>query len=329
MRQLELFAGYPTAPTTQPAAPESEPPIELPDVLPGQVGLFEPRSLLLGRARAAVAQAELDEACATFETLRGRCPDDVAIAREALETRSLRDRLARIEAPRARRREHALLAFANELAMSAEPRASLRRRLLTRIAAEIRRQHGDEGELEGKLAGEYLLDAGEIEVAQASLAQAFAVRRDARSLFRLADATLLLGYVGAARRSYLEALLHDPFDPALGTVRDEEVRALPARAHYELEIEDEPEAWSAPAGILEGVFPRLSPAEVQAVLPPPDGLAPGRRRALEGARAFVEALAVSGSAHGGAAIEIRRTMKRLSPQLFRLYMDRVVRGSAS
>jgi hypothetical protein len=64
-------------------------------------------------------------------------------------------------------------------------------------------------------------------------------------------------------------------------------------------------------------------------LPLPDGLAPGRRRALESARAFVEALRVSGSAHGDAAIENRRAMKRLSPQLFRLYMDRVVRASAS
>jgi tetratricopeptide (TPR) repeat protein len=283
MRQLDLFADYPTAPTQGPAPP-AEPQIDLPDELPGQASLFDPRSLLLARARAAIARAELDEACAHFETLRERCPDDVGIAREALETRSLRVRLSRIEAPRTQQRDHALLAFANELAMSNEPRASLRRRLLTRVAAEIRRQHGDGGELEGKLAGEYLLDAGEIEDAKASLAQAFAVRRDARSLFRLADATLLLGYVGAARRSYLHALLHDPFDPALGTVRDEEVRALPARARYALEIEDEPQAWSAPAGILEGVFPRLSRGEAP-VLPPSDGLAPARRRALESARA--------------------------------------------
>jgi tetratricopeptide (TPR) repeat protein len=324
MRQLDLFAGYPTAPTQSPA-PETQPQIDLPDDPTGQVSLFDPRSLLLVRARAAVARAELDEACAHFETLRERCPDDVGVAREALETHSLRVRLARIEAPHTQQRGRALLAFANELAMSNEPRASLRRRLFTRVAAEIRRQYGDDGELEGKLAGEYLLDAGEIEQAQVSLAQAFAVRRDARSLFRLADATLLLGDLGAARRSYLHALLHDPFDPALFTVRDEEVQALPARAHYELEIEDEPEAWSAPTGILEGVFPRLLRGETP-VLPPSDGLAPARRRALEGARAFVEALAASGSAHGDAAIEIRRTMKRLSPQLFRLYMNRVVRG---
>jgi tetratricopeptide (TPR) repeat protein len=325
MQQLDLFAAHPAAP---PPSPDCEDPPELgiPDVLPGQVGLFEPRSLHLGRARAAVARGELDEACRELDALRARCPDDAGIARESLEIHALHERLARIEAPRARQRARALLGLADELARAPEPRASLRRRILAWAAAEIRRQHGDAHELDGRLPGEVLVEAGDLEDAAASLNAAFAIRRDARALFPLADVTFLLAEVATARRFYLHALLLDPFDPALRAARDEGVRALPGVVRYELEIDDEPEAWSAPAGILQGLLPPPVPDDMPAAPPPPNALPPGRREALIRARAFVEALAVAGGARGDAVIELRRTMKRLSPELFNLYMDRVVRS---
>jgi hypothetical protein len=215
--------------------------------------------------------------------------------------------------------------LANELARAAEPRASLRWRLLARVAAEIRRQNGDAGELDGRLAGEYLLDAGDLHDAHASLAAAFAATGQVGALFPLADATLLLGDGAAARRMYLQALLLDPFHPALRRVRDEEVLALPETVRNEIEIEDEPEAWAAPTGILLGVLPRGT-AEEGAALPSPEMLSHARGEALTRARAFVDALATAGTAQGEAAVDLRRTMKRLSPQLFGLYMDRWVRS---
>jgi tetratricopeptide (TPR) repeat protein len=328
MRQLDLFADHPTTPVAPTPSPEPEPPapLDLPDVLPGQVGLFEPRSLLLGRARAAVARGQLDEACRELDTLRARCPDDAAVAREALEIGTLRERLARIDGPRVRQRARALVALASELARAPEPRASLRRHLLARAGAEIRRQHGDTGELDGRLAGEYLLEAGDLEGAQASFAAAFAADHLARPLFLLADATWLLGDVATARRLYLQALILDPFDPALPRVRDDDVRSLPQTVRLEVEIDDEAEAWSAPAGILLGVLPRPALEEAPVVPPPLEAPPPRRQEALVRARAFVEALVAIGAARGEAVIELRRTMKRLSPQLFELYMDRMVRS---
>ncbi len=328
MRQLDLFGGHPS--TLAAATPSSEPaqprPLDFPDVLPGQVGLFEPRSLLLGRARAAVARGQLDEACGALDALLVRCPADAAIAREALETRTLHERLVRIEGPRVKQRARALLELANELERAPEPRASLRLRLLARIGAEIQARHGDGGELDGRLAGEYLLDGGDLASAQASFAAAFAAEQKARALFLLADATRLLGDVAAARRLYLHALLLDPFNPALRMVRDDDVRALPDVVRFEVEIEEEPEAWAAPAGVLQGVLPRPVPEELPALPPPAAALSPARRDTLTRARGFVEALAAAGGARGEAVIELRRTMKRLSPALFAVYMDRVVRS---
>ena len=328
MRQLDLFAGVPSSPAP-PAAPvpEEAPPAVAPDVLPGQVGLFDPRSTLLGRARAAVAEARLDDACAAVDALIERCPGDAAVSREAAEIRALRERLARIDAPRAHHRGAALLAMARDLGERApEPQASLRRRLLARIAGEIRRQHGDGGELDGKLAGEYLFEAGELEAAQASLASAAALRREARPLYLLADVTFVRGEVHAARRLYLDALLLDPFEPALRDARDEGVRALPGVVRYQIEIDDEPEAWSAPAGVLTGLLPRPAPEEVHPLPPPPEALSPPRRDALGRARAFVAALATSGTT---PTIELRRTLKGLSPQLFGAYMEWCVRRRAT
>jgi hypothetical protein len=108
MRQLDLFAGHASPADGRIPAPEPEPswPLDMPGALPGQVGLFEPRSLLLGHARAALAQGQLNEACRALDTLLVRRPDDAAIRRETLETRTLRDRLARIEGARVARARH-------------------------------------------------------------------------------------------------------------------------------------------------------------------------------------------------------------------------------
>jgi hypothetical protein len=111
-------------------------------------------------------------------------------------------------------------------------------------------------------------------------------------------------------------------------VRDDAVRSLPDVVRFEVEIDEAPEAWSAPAGVLLGVLPRSASEEVPAVPPPGEALSPARRDALARARSFVEALA-AGVVRGEAVVELRRTMKRLSPALFAVYMDRVVRTRPS
>lgn len=220
-----------------------------------------------------------------------------------------------------------MLALAGELADAPESQASLRRRLLVRAVAELTKEQGDAGTLEGRLAGEILIDAGALAEAEVSLVAALAARREARALYRLADAIFLRGDTAAARRHYLEALLLDPFDAALLDVRDAEVSALPGVVRIDLEIDDEPAAWAAPAGIITGVLPW--PAKGDAGAAPgvnEDAMPPERREALGRARGFVDALAAARTARGDAAITVRREMKRLSAAMFEVYMDRVVRG---
>jgi len=328
-QQLDLFTGHVSSKAAAPAPepPREEPLLLPPEVLPGQVGLFDFRSLALGRARAAVAEGRLDEACRELSALAARLPNDAAVLRERVEVHALMEKLVRIAGPRRKHRARALLALAGELAGAPEPRASLRRRLLVRAAAELTKEQGDAGMLEGRLAGEFLIDAGELAEAEVSLAAALAVRREARALYRHADALFLRGDTAAARRRYREALLVDPFDAALLDVRDAEVRGLPGVVRIELEIDDEPEAWAAPAGIITGVLPW--PARGDAAAAPgvgEDARPPERREALGRARAFVEALAAARTARGDAAITVRREMKRLSAAMFEVYMDRVIRG---
>jgi tetratricopeptide (TPR) repeat protein len=327
-QQLDLFTGRVSPKEATPAPePPREEPLPPPEVLPGQIGLFDFRGLALGRARAAMAEGRLEEACRELSDLAVRLPNDAAVLREGVEVRALMEKLARIAGPRRKQRGRALLALAGELEGAPEPRASLRRLLLLRAAAELIREQGDAGTLEGRLAGEILIDAGALAEAEVSLAAALAACREARALYRLADAILLRGDTAAARRRYREALLVDPFDAALLDVRDAEVRALPGVVRLDLEIDDDPEAWAAPAGIITGVLPW--PARGEAAAAPgagEDAMSPERREALGRARGFVEALAATGTARGDAAITVRREMKRLSAAMFEVYMDRVVRG---
>lgn len=326
-QQLDLFTGRvaPPAVPPPPEPPPPEPPPPVPEVLPGQMALFGFRAAALAEARAAVAAGRLEEACDALDRLRERLPDDAAVESELSETKALRERLARIDSPRTRKRAAALVALARDLEGTAEPRASLRRLLLRRAAAEVGKQHGDAGELEGRLVGEYLLDAGELDQAEASLRAAAAITRGARPLFRLADIASMRGEAVAARRLYRGALLTDPWDAALADAHDEEVRALVLVARDELEIEEQPEAWTAPAGIITGVLPRPR-TEDDAALVLREDMAPARREALGRARDFVAAIVLAGEARGDAAVGVRRRMKALSAPLFKAYMDRVVRA---
>jgi hypothetical protein len=344
VRQLNLFDGprYPPAPEpvpAEPAEPEAPEWPEVSDVLPGQLHLFSDRAVRLGHARAAIAEARLDDARRELAELKERFPDDPFMAREAARVAKLSRKLAAALAAPPEERAAALLAFArsspgapSRSARSAgdagEPWSSLHRALLRHVAHALAAR-GDDALLEGEPPGFYLIAAGDVQGAREQLARAVLRAPGAHALFLLGDASFLAGAVPDARRAYLGALLADPFDRGIESARDDDVRALPDVARDEVGIEEAPAAWSAPVGVVYGVLPWPSglPRElIEAV--GVGGRTGTEQRALGDARAFVEALAESTSpaGRGAAAIEVRRRMKRLSPALFAAYMDRVVRG---
>ncbi len=339
MRQLNLFGEPEEAPPPEPVLPEEE---EVPapawaeasDVLPGQLHLFSDRAVRFGRARAAITEARLDDARRELAELVERFPDDPFLVRESGRVAKLAKKLAAVLRSPPSGRAAALLAFARSSPASPEGRAgdavepwtSFHRALLRRVAAELA-VRGDGALLEGEPPGFYLLAAGDLEGARASLSRAAVTAPSAHTLFLLGDASFLSGARAEAGRAYLGALLADPFDRALEAVRDDDVRALPDVAEDEIGIEEAPAAWSAPVGVVTGVLPWPSglPRELLEAAGI-GGRTAAEQEALGAARAFVEALATAASpaGRGEGAIEVRRRMKRLSPALFAAYMERVV-----
>lgn len=327
MRQLSLFTDEAQSPA--PVLPEEDSPPAGGGA--AQLDLFSQRILQLGLTSEAIAAGRLDEAGRRLAALQARWPADPDLRGRAAQVAALERRLRGAQTLPDAARAPALLAVVRDLPPADGPWDALRAVLLRRVAEALGASEGEDAALEGQPPGYYLLEAGAVAEARTSLAAAVAVRRRPRALYLLADATALLGEPGAARHLYLEALLRDPFDPALAAARDDAVRALPDVARDELDIEDEPTAWSAPVGIVTGVLPRpaapgaCSPAEAA---PPCAPRSPLQQQALDRARRFVEALTAA-SAHaqrrdGEGVIEARRTMKRLAPTLFAEYLRRVI-----
>ncbi|AUX42967.1 uncharacterized protein SOCE26_044070 [Sorangium cellulosum] len=327
MRQLSLFDDRALTPAPVPL--DGAAGLLAGDGAPaGQLDLFAQRTLRLSLAAEAVAAGELGEARRLLAEVAALRPADADVRRQA-------DRVAALErqlglAGSSASPAAALLEVARGLDPATGAFASLRRVLLRRVAEALRGAEGDDGRLEGQPPGYYWLEAGDVAEAHGSLARAAEARRSARTLCLLADAATSLGDP-AARRLYLEALLRDPYDAALAAARDEGVRGLPDVARYELEIEEEPRAWSAPVGIVTGVLPPplgLALDEVVSGAPLPGGppRSPGQEEALARARRFVAALAAASSREarrsGEAVIEARRAMKQLAPALFAAYMAR-------
>jgi hypothetical protein len=338
MQQLTLFLDAASADAVEPEAPapatvpafaEEESPAA--GGAEEQLGLFEQRTLRLARAEEAISRGRLAEARRTLQELRKQWPEDAGLRHAVERVASLQRRFRWVDELPAPARPSVLLAAARELEPARGPWADLRALLLRRLAAELREVDGDHGELEGQLPGYYLIEAGALAEARASLMAAAAARRRARPLYLLADIAFLQGEIGAARRLYLEALLEDPFDAALASVRDVDIRTLPELASEEYEMQDQPAAWCAPVGILSGALPSpaalgdgaLSLLTVERALPP----VKERREALSRARAFVQALAAASSPAArrdhDLVIEARRAMKRLAPQLFAAYLRRI------
>jgi hypothetical protein len=290
-----------------------------------QVDLFHARYLHLQRARHLVALGHVDLAGSVYARLLRRHPDDPVIADEAHGIDTLRAMFADALALPQDARWSRLLSIAEQLDRSSDMLSALRRLVLRYIATEARQARGETVEVAGHPLAYLLLEAGLLDEADMLLGDADHHAPCARDAFLHADLHLLRGEQGAARVRYRSALLLDPYHAYFERIRDQEVRALPEVARYELEIEDEPRAWSAAAGMVTGVLP-LRPDAHEMAAPTPGAGAPAVE-ALARARAFAAALMRASSARASgdqqAVIAARRTMRKLAPTLFAAYLERM------
>lgn len=297
---------------------------------PGQLDLFQDRYLGLQRARDLLASGQLDSARQRYDEMRARYPHDTTITREAEMLAGLITRMEGLAAASIDDRAVAMCRMADELGGASATRAVLRAWLLERVARELEAARGPETTLLGRVPGHYLLEAGAVERARESLERALARTRSAPVLLAWADLLMDSGQPERARAIYLEALVRNPYAGALDRVRDADIAALPDVALSELDIADEPRAWCAPVGMVMGVLPSVPGERLRQALdsPPepgedhqPGARAPERALALERARQFVRALQDATTCHGrDDLMAARRTMKRLQPALFRVYL---------
>ena len=216
-----------------------------------------------------------------------------------------------------------LLACAGEIEDVTGMRGALCAVLQRWAARAIQTDCGDDAYLDGWPVGVYLAGAGDLVAARASLTAAVALARRARTLYALGDLAAREADVDAARNWYCEALARDPFDvQAVSAILDREIAELPDIARYEMELDPHPEAWSAPLGMITGVFqiPRQAPS-----FAPTGGAAarsPEQLDVLTSAQAFIAALvAAEIAAPTEPPIAARRSMKRLQPRLFAAYLE--------
>jgi hypothetical protein len=283
-------------------------------VVETQLDLFGDRHLQLEGARRALTEGRTAEASRELAHLRIHFPGDPGIAAELDLAQTLEQQLAEIDAAPAARRP-ALLVAAARVAT-----AGVRTLLLRRAAAELMRD-APTALVDGRPASALLLEAGDLHAARQAAEAAVAHSPRARFLACLADVELRLDARGSARERYREALALDPHDVDWDGLADEEVRSLPDIARTELEL-DHGVAWAAPVGVVLGVLPPGEP-------PPLTCDAPDRppASALAQAHRFLAALIKSMHEPGARAIDARREMRALAPQLLAAYLER--RGAAA
>ena len=280
-----------------------------------QIGLFDAQVRQRRAALDAVALGDLPRAMSLLEGLTFDPSLPSMLQRVAKLDREIER--ARVQ-PQGVRVAH-YVELGRSLASEGDPWCRLGRVLLVRAAADLGLSVH---------AGRLLLEAQEIGQAKRVLL-AIPGPPGAAALFALGDVESARGDRPAARRCYRDALLLDPFDPALDGVADEDVAALPTVAEFEVEVDGDARAWCAPVGVVAGILPK--PRELTGELPMPTNISPDRLASLARARQFVDALVRVGAPDvqrsREALLETRRRMKRASAPLFAWYMARQVGAS--
>ena len=160
--------------------------------------------------------------------------------------------------------------------------------------------------------------------AWATAVEAVRDSRRARFLAYLADVEHRLDHKTRALARYREALALDPYDVDWDELTNDNVKALPDIARTEFELDDGV-AWTAPVGVVLHVLPVGDPP------PPPSSPSPAPGEdapaasaapaALEHARDFLRALVQATQDRGANALDARRQMRALAPQLLAAYLQ--------
>jgi len=292
-------------------------------VLGAQLDLFNDRHLRLEDARRALAEGRTQDACRELFRLRDCYPEDPGITAELELARTLMRRLGEIEAMAPGERPRPLV----ELARATM--GGIRAALLRRAAGELRQAGGPAALLDGKPASVLLLEAGDAHTAWATAVEAVRDSRRARFLAYLADVEYRLDHKSRALARYREALALDPYDVDWEELTSDDVKMLPDIARTEFELEDGV-AWAAPVGVVLRVLPIGDPPPPSASSAPSAPSAPSSgpgvdvpavSAALEHAHEFLRALIRATQDRGVNALNARRQMRALAPQLLAAYLQ--------
>lgn len=307
MHQLSLFDAVPT---------------EKPAILAerSQLQLFEQGTLELARASEYLRVGDIEAAHGAFRLLAAKWSLDPVLNEQARLVSDVFRRYTALLQLAPQSQSLALLRFAREMQSWSLPSGAFHDCCREWIRRSVRQWcvvvH--DGELiEGRLPGEWFDIAESFDEACASFERAKLKRYDVRIAARWGDALAKLGQTGLARYRYRDALLMNPFDVAMTDIRDDAVRSLPDVVRYEIGIDVEPAAWSAPVGIVRGILPRPTAAD----FPLANGaLGQTRYETLERAREFTRMLVRLAQPEirkdAAALIDVRRTMKKVCPELF-------------
>jgi hypothetical protein len=276
-----------------------------------QLDLFGDRHLRLQRAQHALTEGRTLDACSELVWLRRCYPDDPTIVSELETARMLTQRLDEIDRLPAGERPRSL----RDLARHAGP--GLGKRLLCRAADELLHAGGACALLDGQPASALLVESGDLDRAWQVAAAAVGESGRSRFVGHLADIEHRLGQSNRARSRYRQALVDDPFDVDWDALADDNVKELPDIARSELELHDGV-AWAAAVGVVLKILPLGERPALAASAP--EGVSQDRQRALQNARAFLDALVCA--AHDRAnTLAARRRMKALAPQLLAMYLE--------
>lgn len=187
---------------------------------------------------------------------------------------------------------------------SPEVLASVRRYLARGLARASEAAEGRGAFLEGEPVGAYLLEAGLVDEAAASLFASLArSATSGRAALLLGNALFRLDRVEEARDAWRRALRVAPLEILLAEIEDEEVRSL-AELADDLGIIGDVRPWLPAIGYLEDVLPLSA-------LDPVPGAGFG-----DATRSYDLLIAHKGARSHGERTAIRRDLKQLAPLLF-------------
>lgn len=256
-----------------------------------------------GRIADLVAEGRLDQAAFRARHLADRHGANESCAADAALLEWLRDLALHRDRP-APWREAFREGNVRSKNASAPVAAAVRRHLARGLVRASDAVEGRGGFLDGEPVGAWLLEAGLVEEAAASLFASLArAPTSGRAALLLGNALFRLERVEEARDAWRRALRVAPTEIVLAEIEDEEVRGLADLAD-EFDLHGDVRAWIPVLGFLEDVLPLSA-------LDPVPGAGFG-----DATRAYDLLIAHKGARSHGERTAIRRDLKELAPALF-------------